>query len=189
MFMKNQAIAIAALGSWLLFASAQAGEGTVNCIFTLPIADFTVTTTTITTVTDENGNIIKENKATTSRVVDTLNPDLGDYSYEEYSGVLLPYYRGYYYIDGVWVWRGHGKAPIPPPKFRPRPAPKPGAGKAPAPAAKPVSAKSAAGLQSSSPRSVSATPAPARTVAPKPAHTVHASKAPKAPKAAGRPPR
>ncbi len=189
MFIKKQAIAIAALGACALFASVQAGEGTVNCIVTLPIAELTVTTTTITTVTDENGNIIKENKATTRKVVDAISPDLGDYSYEEYDGVLLPYYRGYYYIDGVWVWRGRGKAPIPPPKFRPRPAPKPGAGKAAAPAAKPVSAKSSAGLNSSSARSVSSSPAPARTVAPKPARTVRTPKAPKAPKAAGRPPR
>lgn len=189
MFMKKQAIAIAALGACAFFASAQAGEGTVNCIFTLPIAELTVTTTTITTVTDENGNIIKENKATTRKVVDAISPDLGDYTYEEYGGVLLPYYRGYYYIDGVWVWRGHGKAPIPPPRFRPRPAPKPGAGKPTVPAAKPVSARPSSGVPSSSARSVSASPAPARTAAPKPAHTVHAPKAPKAPKAAGRPPR
>ena len=130
--MKKQSIAIAALGACALFASAQAGEGTVNSIVTLPIAELTVTTTTITTVTDENGNIIKENKATTRKVVDAISPDLGDYSYEEYDGVLLPYYRGYYYIDGVWVWRGSGRPPIPPPKFRPVLRPRP-AGKTASP--------------------------------------------------------
>ena len=188
--MKKQAIAIAVLGAGALFASAQAGEGTVNCIVTLPIAELTVTTTTITTVTDEMGNVIKERKSTSRKVVDAISPDLGDYTYEEYDGVLLPYYRGYYYIDGEWVWRGSGAAPIPPPKFRPRPAPKPGAAKAAASAARPVSSSSAAGLQSSpavGPAGVSVPPAAAS----KPPRTVRAPKASKlkAPKAAPRPPR
>lgn len=92
MFMKKQSIAIAALGACALFASAQAGEGTVNCICTLPIAELTVTTTTTIVITDEYGNIIKEGKASTRKVVDDISPELGDYTYEEYDGVLLPYY-------------------------------------------------------------------------------------------------
>ncbi len=46
-------------------------------------------------------------------------PDDEDYTYVEYDGDIVPYYRGYYYIGGVWVWRGRGKPPFPPPKFRP----------------------------------------------------------------------
>ena len=178
--MKNQAIAIAALGACALFASAQGSEITVNCIFTLPIAELTatITTTVITTVTDENGNIVKESKVTTKKDVDTISPDYGDYTYEEYGGVLLPYYKGYYYIDGAWVWRGSGVAPIPPPKFRPHPAPKAGAAKAAA-SAKAVSAKPTAGLRSSPAKTASGVSAPL-TAAPIPPRTVRAPKAPKA---------
>ena len=49
----------------------------------------------------------------------TDDSEAGSYTYIYYNGACVPYYRGYYYIDGAWVWRRHGRAPYPPPKFRP----------------------------------------------------------------------
>ena len=49
----------------------------------------------------------------------TDDSEAGSYTYVYYNGACVPYYRGYYYIDGAWVWSRHGRAPYPPPKFRP----------------------------------------------------------------------
>lgn len=58
-----------------------------------------------------------------------------EYTYVEYEGDTVAYYKGYYYIDGAWVWRGPGRPPFPPPKFRPEPPVKPAVGSVPAKAA------------------------------------------------------
>jgi len=49
----------------------------------------------------------------------TLSAEEGDYTYEYYEGDSVPYYRGYYYRGGSWVWGGSGVATFPPPQFRP----------------------------------------------------------------------
>ena len=104
----------------------------------------TTTTTTVTTTSGENNT-----KETTTTVTTTtteskeVSPEDGGYTYVEYEGTWVPYYKGYYYINGVWLWRRPGKPPFPPPHFRPVPRHKPLPKPAPKPASKPVPAKAA----------------------------------------------
>lgn len=66
-----------------------------------------------------------ENNADASQASEQNSEDAADdtddenYTYKYYDGEYIPYYRGYYYIGGVWVWRKHGRAPFPPPRVRP----------------------------------------------------------------------
>lgn len=138
--MKLRLIAIIAAGA--VCAGAQTvvlrGPGT-------PVVSTTKTTTVTTTSTDDN---TKETTTTvTTTTVKEIAPEDGGYTYVEYEGAWVPYYRGYYYINGVWLWRHHGKPPFPPPHFRPVPhhkhlpkpvPPKPAPRPAPKPAPRPA---------------------------------------------------
>ena len=123
-----------------------------------------------------------ENNTAASQVseqsTEEVSAEDGDYTYEYYEGESVPYYLGYYYVGGVWVWHGHGRPPFPPPHFRP--VPKPHSAKhAPAKAAstKPASAKGAPG------KSVKSSPVPAKTTssAPVPAKPVENNQVPEQP--------
>ena len=128
--MKFQIIAVAALSAFALAAQdTRAGDGTVKTVTAPPVGQTTTTTTTVTTTTLPDRSV-RETKV----IEKTVTPAEGDYTYVEYDGEIVPYYRGYYYIGGVWVWRGPGRPPFPPPKFRPVlrkpvPAKNPAAGK------------------------------------------------------------
>lgn len=102
--MKKRTVAIVFLGVCTIFASVYG-----DIVITQPTTTSTTTTTKVTTAAD--GTTTEETTTTTTTTEE-------DYTYLEYDGVV-PYYRGYYYINGVWVWRGRGKAPFPPPKRRP----------------------------------------------------------------------
>ena len=112
--MKAKKIAIVSLSAFTIFAIAQ-----TSTVVNLP--GTTTTTTTVTTTPD--GYTTRETKTTTvtsnaADYYDIINDDTS-YIYVEYDGVRVPYCRGYYYIDGVWVWRGPGRATRPAPRFRP----------------------------------------------------------------------
>ena len=127
--MKAKTIAIVTLCACTVFAVAQDGNyGSAGATMhtNMLVAAAAVTTTTTETTTTTDGNTTKVTRTTTSVTRDTpplpaeaITPENGNYTYAVYDGVLLPYYKGYYFIDGVWVWRGPGKPPIPPPRFRP----------------------------------------------------------------------
>ena len=151
--MKTRTLAIAFLCACSLIAAAQAGK-------TMPVSLFAAgatTTTTTTTVTTTNADGTTTKKETTVTTTSDENnaaaaadaevsPEDGGYTYVDYEGVTVPYYKGYFFINGVWVWRRPGKPPFPPPRFRPRlltkppvpvkPAPKPPV-KKPAPVKRP----------------------------------------------------
>jgi len=111
--MKVLFTAIAALGACALFAA-------------------TTTTTTVTTTTTENGTKRTTTTVTTTddkdpkRPPKTLTPEQGGYTYVKYHDVRYPYWKGYYYIDRAWVWRGPGKPAVAPPQFLPVMPPPPG---------------------------------------------------------------
>jgi cytoskeletal protein RodZ len=69
-----------------------------------------------------DGSRSTESTADTKDTTDAdgaTTPEDGDYTYADYNGDTVPYYKGYYYIDGAWIWPGRGPATVPPPKFRP----------------------------------------------------------------------
>ena len=70
--------------------------------------------------TDKNAAESAQGSEDATNDADTEDEDAEDEeeTYVYYESV--PYYRGYYYIDGAWVWRGRGKAPFPPPRIRPK---------------------------------------------------------------------
>ena len=100
--MKTRLVTIAALGSCALFAATTTTTTTTT---TLPDGTTKRTTTTVTTTTDEKRP--------------RLTPERGGYTYVKYGSSKVPYWKGYYFIDGAWVWRGHGKPAYAPPRFRP----------------------------------------------------------------------
>ena len=69
--------------------------------------------------TDENKTDESQSGEQNAEDTTTDDDDDGEYTYEYYDGAYVPYYRGYYYIGGAWVWRKHGRPPFPPPRFRP----------------------------------------------------------------------
>ncbi len=105
--MKAQIITLVTAEACMFFAPAQAAAGTAMHNFGLFIttaATTTTTTTTVTTTTD--GNTVRETRTTTRETVasnEAVSPEIGGYTYVEYNGVKVPYYKGYYYIGGVWV--------------------------------------------------------------------------------------
>ena len=113
----------------------------------------------------EKSDATAENNTETSRTGEqsseeaTISAEGDNYTYEYYDGVYVPYYRGYYYIGGAWVWHGHGKAPFPPPRVRPilRTAPVP----VKSPTAKAVPAKTRQSSQTTA-RVVKNNPAPVK---------------------------
>lgn len=127
--MKNRITAAAVL----VFCAVFAGEYGVDLmgedaakedISPLYLLAATTTTTVTTTNQLDDGSIqIIEKKITTisPEEEDYTSPEDGDYTYVEYEDAYVPYYKGYCYISGAWIWRGHGMATFPPPKFRPRP--------------------------------------------------------------------
>jgi len=82
-------------------------------------------------------------------------PDGGEFSYADYNGTQVPYYKGYYYVDGNWMWRGAGKPGFPPPQTRPGMQPRPGT------QPNPASVKSAPVKSAPKPASVKRAPAKA----------------------------
>ena len=128
--MKVPFIMIAALGVCTLFAEEQTGKSsdkeTKNYVFNLPVAAGATTTVITIKTTASNEVEVQTTQTNDSDQSDSneddgaTSPEEGNYTYEEYDGVVVPYYRGYYYISGAWVWHGHGPAPFPPPHFRPR---------------------------------------------------------------------
>ena len=120
--MKVQVIAAVTLGACALFAADSTTASGTSATDTKTSQGSTAATTA--------GNTAKNTSGQTAD--DAVSPEEGDYTYVEYDDDYVPYYRGYYYIDGVWVWRGSGRPPIPPPKFRPVPRPRP-AGKTASP--------------------------------------------------------
>jgi len=130
--MKWQIIALLSAGTFFTVTAQDARFITA--------ASTSTTTTTITTTTDGENNTKETTTTVTTTTTDedtaaeenqeeTVSPEEGKYTYEEYEGEYVACYKGYYYIGGVWVWRRPGKPPIPPPHFRPVPR---NHGKAPA---------------------------------------------------------
>ena len=118
--MKIRLIVIVAAGACALFAAASAAAAA-----TTAAADNDIKSTA-TSASDE-----KKPKLPPG----TLTPEQGGYRYVKYGKVKVPYWKGYYYINRVWVWRGPGRPPFPPPKFRPEPPVKPAVESVPAKAA------------------------------------------------------
>ena len=123
--MKVQVIAAVTLGACALFAADSTTASGTSATDTKTSQGSTAATTSRDTAKNTSGQTAD----------DAVSPEEGNYTYVEYDNDYVPYYRGYYYIDGVWVWRGSGRPPIPPippPKFRPVPRPRP-AGKTASP--------------------------------------------------------
>ena len=116
----------------------------------------------------------------TDKAEETVSAEDGNYTYVEYEGESVPYYRGYYYISGVWVWHGRGTAPFPPPNFRPVVrSPQPAAANAAVPA-KAVSAKATQSLTTpAKTTSTKAAPAKATSAKSTPAKAAPAKSAPR----------
>lgn len=128
--MKIPIIAIIVLGVCALFAAEQTdgnGAETQKSVTTRSVTETTsedgtkTTTTTVTTTTvttapaAEDGGENTDDGDQSSDDGDqseeyTTSPDEGNYIYVKYNGVVVPYYRGYYWIDGTWVWHGRGCA-------------------------------------------------------------------------------
>lgn len=135
--MKIQTLAIASLCACTFVAAVPVGAAMPVSLFVVATTT-TTTTTTVTTTTADGTTTKKETTVTTTsdeintpapapaaadaetETVVEVSPEAGGYTYVEYDGVWVPYYKGYYFINGVWVWRGSGKPPFPPPRFRPR---------------------------------------------------------------------
>ena len=111
--MTAKNIAIVSLTAFAFFAAH--GGPVINPYGT------TSTTTTTTVTTSADGTTTRETRTTTvtNNADYDIVPDEGVYVYVDYNGERVPYYRGYYYSDGVWVWRGSGRTIYPPPRFRP----------------------------------------------------------------------
>ena len=140
--MKVQTFAIASLCACSLLAAA-ADAATVKDTNTATDTAAPANTASASTAGKNNSNANPYQSPADAAV----SPEDGDYTYVEYEGVLVPCYkRHFYYIDGVWVWRGPGKPPFPPPKFRPVLPPRPpkAAPAKPVPPKKAVSPKKAA---------------------------------------------
>lgn len=115
--------------------------------------------------TDENNTDASQASEQSSE--ETTTDDDETYTYKYYDGEWVPYYRGYYYIGGVWVWRKRGRAHFPPPRIRPALH----SIKSPA--------KTAA-VKTAPAKVVKSKPAPAKTASSRPAATGHSTTKPTA---------